>query len=287
MERKEAMLKTGYSTLFLAVMAFVLCAVPSVQAEEVPVGDTLYIDRPAIGGFLYVYGTANVDTGFYADYGIYAFVAGTVNGSTVNIQGGTIGAGYGVSVYSLGLLYATVTVYGTGFEDSNGPITTTQWTPIGGEDTLTGTYEDGDTISLLFYSDVPINLVDTGGGPGPGPAEISIDIKPGSYPNAINLGSNGVIPVAILSTEDFTATTIDPDTVSLAGSGVAVRGKGNKSLATQEDVNGDGLMDLVVKVETENLDPGTFQNGLAILQVIVDGTVIYEGSDEIIIVPPE
>ena len=79
----------------------------------------------------------------------------------------------------------------------------------------------------------------------------------------------------------------DPDTVFLAGSGVAVRGKGNKYLASVEDVNGDGLTDLVVKVETENLDPGSFQDGYAILQVIVDNIVIYEGSDEIAIVPPE
>ena len=44
-----------------------------------------------------------------------------------------------------------------------------------------------------------------------------IDIKPGSDPNSINLKSNGVLPVAILSTsqadgevEDFDATTADP-----------------------------------------------------------------------------
>jgi len=96
-----------------------------------------------------------------------------------------------------------------------------------------------------------------------------------------------VIPVAILSSPDLDATTINPDTVFLAGSGVAVRGKGNKYLASQEDVNGDGLIDLVIKVETENLDPGQFQNGTAILRVIVDNTVIYEGFDSITIVPPE
>ena len=152
---------------------------------------------------------------------------------------------------------------------------------------MTGTYGEehgGGPINLLFWSDTPINLVNTAVG---GPLPVDIDIKPGSYPNAINLGSNGVVPVAILSTPDFDAATVDPDTVFLAGSSVAVRGKGNKSLASVEDVNGDSLLDLVVKVETENLDPGTFQDGFATLQVIVDNTVIYEGSDEIIIVPPE
>ena len=122
-------------------------------------------------------------------------------------------------------------------------------------------------------------------------APLVIDIKPGSYPNSINLGSNGVVPVAILSTADFDATLISADTVFLAGAGVAVRGKGNKYLASEEDVNGDGLLDLVVKVETENLDPGTFQDGWARLRVHESSdqtsTVLYEGWDEITIVPPE
>ena len=40
--------------------------------------------------------------------------------------------------------------------------------------------------------------------------KVTIDIKPGSDPNSINLGSAGVIPVAILSSEAFDATTVDP-----------------------------------------------------------------------------
>lgn len=120
--------------------------------------------------------------------------------------------------------------------------------------------------------------------------EVGIDIKPGSYPNSINLGSQGVVPVAILSTEDFDATIeVDRDTVKLAGSGVAVRGKNNKLLAHEEDVNGDGLIDLICQVETENLDPGTFQDGQAVLTGNLlpefGGTPI-EGSDDITIVPP-
>jgi hypothetical protein len=38
---------------------------------------------------------------------------------------------------------------------------------------------------------------------------VLIDIKPGSDPNSINLGSRGTVPVAILSTQDFDATTVD------------------------------------------------------------------------------
>jgi len=122
------------------------------------------------------------------------------------------------------------------------------------------------------------------------PIKVDIDIKPGSYPNAINLGSQGLIPVAILSSVDFDATTVDPDTVELAGADVAVRGKSNKYMAHKEDVNEDGLLDLVCQVATANLDPDSLQDGYAILTGNLleefGGTAI-EGWDEITIVPPD
>ena len=122
---------------------------------------------------------------------------------------------------------------------------------------------------------------------GPSVITVAIDIKPGSYPNAINLGSYGLIPVAILSDQQFDATTVDAETVELAGAGVAVRGRANKYMAHSEDVNGDGLLDLVVQVGTENLDAGSLQDGYAILTGKTYGGVPIEGKDEIIIVPPE
>ncbi len=49
-----------------------------------------------------------------------------------------------------------------------------------------------------------------------GALPVEIDIKPGSDPNSINLSSAGVIPVAILSSATFDATTVNPDTIFLA-----------------------------------------------------------------------
>lgn len=115
--------------------------------------------------------------------------------------------------------------------------------------------------------------------------QATIDIKPGSYPNAINLGSHGVIPVAILSSACLDATTVNPDTVELAGAGVAVRGKADKLMARLEDVNRDGLDDLVIQVETENLVPGLFQDGRVVLTGITYDGFPIKGSDEITIVP--
>lgn len=114
--------------------------------------------------------------------------------------------------------------------------------------------------------------------------DVDIDIKPGSYPNAINLRSHGLVPVAILSSEQFDATTVDPETVELAGSGVAMRGKSKRYMAHKEDVNGDGLVDLVLQVATENLDPELFQDGYAILTGATFGGQVIEGEDEITLI---
>jgi hypothetical protein len=46
---------------------------------------------------------------------------------------------------------------------------------------------------------------------------VPVDIKPGGCPNPLNVGSQGVLPVAILGTRDLDVTTIDPKTVTLGG----------------------------------------------------------------------
>lgn len=119
--------------------------------------------------------------------------------------------------------------------------------------------------------------------------EITVDIKPSSTPNTINLGSNGVIPVAILSSDAFDALTVNPGTVQLAGK-AGVRMKGNGAyLTTERDVNGDGLVDLELKIEVENLQPGDIQTG----PVEVTGQTYGEdpqgfiGTDFVTVVPPE
>jgi len=278
MEKKNSCARAGFSTILWGVVTILLCAAPC-GARTVASGETLnvgtgYPDEQILNDWLDVYGTVNLYAGAYVDWGLYAYA-----GSIVNIYAGEVGAGYSIVVFT----FANVTIYGVNFTLDGNPVSAGELILPGGYGTLTGTYAGGSDIYLLIYSDVSILLVDTGG-----PQEVQIDIKPGSYPNSINLGSKGVIPVAILSDADFDATIVDPATVELAGSGVAMRGKGNKAMAHEEDVNGDGLTDLVVKVETENLDPGTFQDGKAIVTIVDEnGVVEFQGSDEITIVPPE
>jgi len=80
--------------------------------------------------------------------------------------------------------------------------------------------------------------------PGPGGLTVSIDIKPGSFPNSINLGSSGVIPVAILGSQSFDVSIIDQSSLRLAGAPVKVKGKSG-NLCSVEDVNSDSVPDLV------------------------------------------
>ena len=115
---------------------------------------------------------------------------------------------------------------------------------------------------------------------------VSVDIKPDSYPNLINPKSRGVVPVAILSDEAFDATQVDPSTVRVAGAAVAVRGKG-KYLAHACTVNGDALVDLLVQIETEQLDAVELTSGDAtVTGALYDGRE-FAGQDEVVVVPSE
>ena len=115
---------------------------------------------------------------------------------------------------------------------------------------------------------------------------ISIDIKPGSETNSINLSSAGVIPVAIISTNDFDALSVIPETISLSGSSVKMAGKSDKYLCHEEDVNVDGLIDLVCQVYTAQffVEEGEV-TATAILEAeTTDGTNV-RGEDYVRIVP--
>jgi Kelch motif protein len=71
-------------------------------------------------------------------------------------------------------------------------------------------------------------------------------------PATINLKSNGKIEAVILSSDTFDATSVNPETVTLAGASVATEGNGTP-MASFDDVNGDGLLDLVLHFQTQNL----------------------------------
>jgi len=112
---------------------------------------------------------------------------------------------------------------------------------------------------------------------------VSVDIKPGSYPNTINLGSGGTVPVAILSTATFDARTVNPSSVTLASAPVKLTGKGTPMYSIQ-DVNGDGRLDLIVHVTTSAFQVTTTDT-LAVLKGKTTGGVSIRGTDTVRVVP--
>lgn len=112
---------------------------------------------------------------------------------------------------------------------------------------------------------------------------VLIDIKPGSYPNSINLGSNGVVPVAIFGSATLDVHQIDPTTIKLANTSVNLKGNG-QPMASYSDVNGDGFTDIVVQVSTQALQL-TANDVKANLEGQLTGGTLIKGPDSVRIVP--
>ncbi len=105
---------------------------------------------------------------------------------------------------------------------------------------------------------------------------VDIDIHPGSDPNSINPGSNGVIAVAILGSETFDATTVDPFTVEFGPNGATeAHVKGH-----YEDVDEDGFLDLVLHFRTQETGIACGDTEATLTGELLDGTPI-EGTDDI------
>jgi parallel beta-helix repeat protein len=105
---------------------------------------------------------------------------------------------------------------------------------------------------------------------------VDIDIKPGDYPNSINLGSKGVVPVVVLTTDEFDASTIDPASVLFAGA--------SPLRWAIEDVDCDGDLELVFHFDTQELELDESSTEATLAGQTFDGMHI-QGTDTVNIVP--
>ena len=291
--KKKNHIKVRFSTILLFIPAILLCTAPRAYGQffnlnyEEPGEYNVTVDEINFARGekdLEENGVLDwLDVGFGTIVNLYADVSQYVlvhPGSVLNIYSGSVG----YVIVSDSKPYAVVTVYGTDFA-INGQSVSHGQVVIKGIGELTGTYGgNGGSISLKFLSDVPINLKP------PPTEEIQIDIKPGSDLNNINLKSKGVVPVAVLSTDDFDASTIDTDTDTVKFAGVSpVRW-------TMEDVDDDGDEDMLFHFRTKDLELDENSTKATLTATLIgmtpsamtSGTTageVVQGTDEVCIKP--
>lgn len=75
---------------------------------------------------------------------------------------------------------------------------------------------------------------------------VAVDVRPGSDANPVDPGSHGVVPIAILGSPSFDAASVSRPSIHLVPSGA---GPVHFSI---EDVNGDGILDLMLHFRTDD-----------------------------------
>ena len=238
--KKKNHIKMRFSTLLLCILAILLCAAPRAWATTTYEGPGEYKLTTALNDDVEIKDGATVN--------LYTSVSGYIQvhpGGVLNIYSGSV---FYYVLVSTGQPEPVVSVYGTNFEVDGVATEATEFKPVKGTGSvLTGTYGNGESIpetlfkqGLWFFSEIPIKLKD------PVSDVVTIDIKPGGNPNSINLKSNGVVPVAVLTTDVFDAVNVVPNSVTFAGA-APVRW-------TMEDVDNDGDEDMLFHFKTEKLE---------------------------------
>ncbi len=122
------------------------------------------------------------------------------------------------------------------------------------------------------------------------PIPVTIDIKPGSYPNSINLSSFGLVPVAVLTTQDFDASQFIPEMALLTDASTDMSAGCTGAMAVRwalQDVNGDGKADLVFFFNTQDLNLTATSTAATLMAhgMVGSATVHIMGTDSVNIVP--
>jgi len=135
--------------------------------------------------------------------------------------------------------------------------------------------------SITLAQDVPINQIPSKGygittsdtGVLNTFIPVSIDIKPGSDPNSINLKSNGVTHVSIFGSATFDVNEINLDTIKFADAAIKLKNNG-QLMAGYKDLNRDGITDLIIHFATKELNLSPSDTHASLEGKLFNGTII-------------
>ena len=107
-----------------------------------------------------------------------------------------------------------------------------------------------------------------------------IDLKPGSWPNSINLNGNGVQPVALFGSQWLDVSRVNVSSVRFGVDGVEASAVHNGHI---EDVNADGIPDMVFHFREFQLGIDVNTPGETTMPLYLKGAlnngVLFKGSD--------
>jgi hypothetical protein len=229
---------------------FLVTAPDGTQTGFNPMTDTM-VQGIAGASYLHQLGLADDQGVLPPTPGFLYFLVGNPSSGTYRVQ--VIGTGTGS--------YSVDVVFG----DATGKLVA---------QTVTGTTLPGVVDTYL------VTTPSTAGQPLVVQRQVQIDVKPGEDPPAINPAGTGKIPVAILTTATFSATSVDPQSLRLGPHGAGA------SQGAVEDVNGDGLPDLIVQFTTPQTGIASGDTQVCLTGKTTSGLSIV-GCDTILTVPPK
>jgi hypothetical protein len=143
-------------------------------------------------------------------------------------------------------------------------------------------------LQVLFFENLSIVRADETSCPPP--TYVAIDIKPGNSQNRIKLSSNGVLAVAVLTTQDFDASQFTPEMAHLSDADIAMTEGCTGAVAQRwslDDENGDGRLDLVFffRIQDLNLTLNSTAATLMAHGSYASATLHIVGTDAVQVVP--